>query len=194
MDLHRPNDSHSNSNRLECNTSEMTRVIAFFFMLAVFCTAAVEAQSNCDCKDLSDVIRMHNDRLSELVNYERHTRLLLEWQSQVMSVDNGRNDFYIYNDRAPQKSKTSIQNFIFYCQWWDQCGYHMTQVLNEAIIVYLKDPSVLEIEGVQRAVSSLVNRIKDVEEGLNDMTNSTLLSSSWLEKSDEKVYQMVYLT
>lgn len=37
-------------------------------------------KEECDCKAMTDVLRIHTDRLSELIGYERHTMRLLEWQ------------------------------------------------------------------------------------------------------------------
>ena len=80
--------------RVRYSSSEMDRLIALVIFGALCC--AVNVESNCDCSHFSDVLRIHNERLSELVNYERHTRLLLEWRTQVMmSIDS--NDFYSFS-------------------------------------------------------------------------------------------------
>lgn len=45
----------------------------------------IKNQEQCDCLKIFDVLRLHSDRLSELVTYERHTRRLLEWQKTLPS-------------------------------------------------------------------------------------------------------------
>lgn len=80
-------------------------IIIAFLIIIIRVNAEVNAenrliknQEQCDCVKIFDVLRLHSDRLSELVTYERHTRRLLEWQKTLPS-----------NHQAPAEEQSKLE-------------------------------------------------------------------------------------